>query len=181
MYLIHYLCFIIGISETKINDTALTNISIPIYTFLHANSTTRAGGVGLYILSLISYNLLGKNQFSNVGCEDLWVSSNFLGVQRTVVIAVRYRHPRTDSNAFIQTLNIKLGEIDCNKIDIYLMGNINLNISKSDCFSSFIDYLSILKTNGVFQLITKPSRVTENSASLIDHIFSSISSNPIFQ
>ena len=37
---------IIGISETKINDNPLTNISITNYTFLHANSTTRAAGVG---------------------------------------------------------------------------------------------------------------------------------------
>ena len=85
MYLIHYLYFIltlnpfkksfdtfyetlqllptlpqiIGISETKINGTPLTNISIPNYIFLHANSTTSAGGLGLYILSSISYNLLG--------------------------------------------------------------------------------------------------------------------------
>ena len=42
-----------------------------IIRFLHANSTTRAGGIGLCILSSISYNLLGKNQLSSVGCEDL--------------------------------------------------------------------------------------------------------------
>ena len=146
--------------------------------FLHANSTTRAGG--LYILSSISFNLLGKNQLSNVGCEDLWVSLNFPGVQRTVVIAVIYRHPRSDSNAFIETLNNKLGEIDCNKNDFYLMGDINLNISESDCSSSSINYLSMLESNGVFQLITKPTRVTKNSASLIDHIFTSALSHPIF-
>ena len=159
---------IIGIFETKINDTPLTNISISNYTFLHANYTTRAGGVGLYILTSISYNLLGKNQLSSVGCEDLWVSLNFPGVQRKVVIAVIYRHPRSDSNAFIETLNNKLGEIDCNKNDFYLMGDINLNISKSDCSSSSINYLSMLESNGVFQLITKPTRVTKNSASILN-------------
>ena len=105
---------------------------------------------------------------------------NFPGVQRTVVIAVIYRHPRSDSNAFIETLNNKLGEIDCNKNNFYLIGDINLNISESDCSSSSINYLSMLESNGVFQLITKPTRVTKNSASLIDHIFTSALSNPIF-
>ena len=38
----------------------------------------------------------------------------------------------------------------------------------------------MLESNGVFQLITKPTRVTKNSASLIDHIFTSALSNPIF-
>ena len=51
---------IIGISETKINDTPLINIFIPNYMLLHANSTTRAGGVGLYILSSISLTYLVK-------------------------------------------------------------------------------------------------------------------------
>ena len=98
-------------------------------------------------MSSISYNLRGKNQLSSVGCEDLWVSLNFPGVQRTVVIAVIHRHSRTDSNAFIKTLNNKLGEMDCNKNDFYLMGDINLNISETDCSSSSINYLSILESN----------------------------------
>ena len=38
----------------------------------------------------------------------------------------------------------------------------------------------MLENNDVFQLITKPTRVTKNSASLIDHIFKSALSNPIF-
>ena len=62
-----------------------------------------------------------------------------------------YRHPRTDSKAFIETLNNKPGEIDCNKNDFCLMGNINLNINKSDCSSSSINYLGMLESNGVFQ------------------------------
>ena len=121
---------IIGISKTKINHTPLINISICNYTFLHTNSTTSAGAVDLYILNSIFFNLLGKNQLSSVGCEDLWVFQNFLGVQGTVEVAVIYRHPKTDANAFIQTINNKLGEIDCNKNDFYLIGDINSNISK---------------------------------------------------
>ena len=81
---------------------------------------------------------------------------------------------------FVETLNNKLGEIDCNKNDFYLMDDINLNISESNCSSSSINYLSMLESNGVFQLITKPIRVTKNSASLIDPIFTSALSNPIF-
>ena len=48
------------------------------------------------------FNLLGKNQLSSVGCENLWISLNFPGVQHTVVIAVIYHHPRTNANAFIK-------------------------------------------------------------------------------
>ena len=40
---------IIAISETKLQDENIYNISIPGYVFLNTNSPTRAGGVGLYI------------------------------------------------------------------------------------------------------------------------------------
>ena len=47
-------------------------------------------------------------------------------------------------------------------------------------FLSSINCLSMLESNGVFQLIIKPTRVTKNSASLSDHIFTSPLFNPIF-
>ena len=37
----------------------------------------------------------------------------------------------------------------------------------------------MLASNGLFQLIIKPTRVTDTSASLIDHIFASSLSNPV--
>ena len=40
---------IIGISETRLNSSSSSNISLPNYSFIHTNSTSRAGGVGLYI------------------------------------------------------------------------------------------------------------------------------------
>ena len=41
-----------------------------------------------------------------------------------------------------------MAEIDCNKNDFYVMGDINLNISESDCSSSSINYLSMLESRG---------------------------------
>ena len=40
---------IILLRETKIKGKPLTNISLPGYSFLHNNSQTNAGGVGVYI------------------------------------------------------------------------------------------------------------------------------------
>ena len=43
---------VIGISETKIKDKPLLNVSIPGYTFLHNNSLSNAGGVGVYVADI---------------------------------------------------------------------------------------------------------------------------------
>lgn len=42
---------VIAISETKLKENNLTNISIPGYEFLNTNSKTSAGGVGLYLIN----------------------------------------------------------------------------------------------------------------------------------
>lgn len=46
---------IIAISETKLQDENIYNISIPGYVFLNTNSPTRAGGVGLYISKELTF------------------------------------------------------------------------------------------------------------------------------
>jgi len=64
---------IIDISETSIKNKPYLNISLPKYHFLYANSTTQAGGVGIYINNSISFDKLGKNELTNAGCEDLFL------------------------------------------------------------------------------------------------------------
>ena len=78
---------------------------------------------------------------------------------------------------YLKALNKKLCEFKSNKYDIYLFGDININIYNNQSNSISDEYLSMLASNGLFQLITKPTRVTDTSASLIDHIFASSLSN----
>ena len=40
---------IVCISETRITDKPIVNISLPGYSFCHANSSTTAEGVGIYV------------------------------------------------------------------------------------------------------------------------------------
>ena len=49
---------IICITETRIKDQPLINVAIPNYSFVHANSTSNAGGVAVYFhCSLKIYSL----------------------------------------------------------------------------------------------------------------------------
>ena len=42
---------VIHLTETRIKLHPLINISLPNYTFFHTDSTTNAGGVGIYVLN----------------------------------------------------------------------------------------------------------------------------------
>ena len=66
---------VISISETKIKDMPLSNISIPGYNFLHVNSCTNSGGVGVYISNAFQNRKINLNINSDYsGCEDIWIS-----------------------------------------------------------------------------------------------------------
>ena len=54
---------------------------------------------------------------------------------------------------------------------IYIMGDYNINLLNSDIHSSTGNFLDLMYSNMLFPLITRPTRVTANSATLIDNIF----------
>ena len=56
---------------------------------------------------------------------------------------------------------------------MYLLGDLNLNIFNDHRRTIADEYLSMLAGNGLFPLITKPTRINQESATLIDHIFTS--------
>ena len=54
----------------------------------------------------------------------------------------------------------------------YILGDFNINIHPDSRTTSANDYINLLLSHGAFPLITKPTRVTKNSVTIIDHIIS---------
>ena len=53
----------------------------------------------------------------------------------------------------------------------YIIGDINININKTNLNCPPDDrYMQVIASNGAFSLITKPTRVTDKTATVIDHI-----------
>ena len=51
------------------------------------------------------------------------------------------------------------------------MGDFNLNLMDSDCYSLTGEFLDEMYSNMFFPLITRPTRITSHTATLIDNIF----------
>ena len=86
---------IIAISETKLQDENIYNISIPGYVFLNTYSPTRAGGVGLYISKELTFIRRRDLQITGDGIESCWVEI-MREKEKNIVIGCIYRHPTTD-------------------------------------------------------------------------------------
>ena len=99
------------------------------------------------------------------------------------LIGVIYRpnsQPKADIDIFISTLNDILEIINDEKKKMTLMGDFNIDLlsyTKHEKTNTFIDSIF---SSGFIPQITKPTRITQSSATLIDHIYTNeISPDPI--
>ena len=87
------------------------------------------------------------------------------------LIGLIYRPPNTD----VELFNIHIGEL-LSKINnerkiCYLMGDFNVDIMKYDAHKATNDFLNSMYSMSFMSLISRPTRITPNSATLIDNIF----------
>ena len=52
---------VICITETRLKNNPLINISIPGYDFVKANTSSFAGGVGMYVSSKLNFEVIAEN------------------------------------------------------------------------------------------------------------------------
>ena len=68
---------IICITETKLKGIPVVNISLPGYVFIHENSSTNAGGIGIYISKNLTVSFVAKvtvekvNHYTHVASQCL--------------------------------------------------------------------------------------------------------------
>ena len=79
-----------------------------------------------------------------------------------------YRHPGGDISHFCKDLEMCLSK--CSRHDLALLGG-DINIDIIQQHADHIDYVSSFASHNFLPYITRPTRITCHSATLIDHIF----------
>ena len=161
---------VIAISETKLSDNGIQNISIPGYEFIGQNSKTNAGGTGLYIKDNIKFIRRPDLEFSSNGLETCFVELP-RAKQKSVIIGCIYRHPHNDRESFLEIMRQKLEYLNSQGFEAYISGDININFFSYNTDRQTSDYLDMLLNLGYMPMITKATRITNHSATLIDHIY----------
>ena len=140
------------------------------------------GGVGIYV----SNNITKKHvqTLDNIAltktcrCSKCEMESLFLKVSYMndeYVIAGIYRHPNGTVNHFVNDLDATLNKID-DKMTTVIVGDMSIDIIKFENDNS-VNYLTTFLSHRYLPLITLPTRITDFSATCIDHIFIKIQSN----
>ena len=173
-----FLFDIIGLTEVfKIPDSMSFNITGYHCLQFQTRSDTDdgRGGVGLFI----------NSNFTYVKRDDLSVfiphviESVFFEIQinerKTIIVGVVYRpntQPRADIDIFMQKINEIQSKIkEENKVS-YLMGDFNIDLLKVNIHAKTNEFVNDVISQGFLPKITRPTRITPHSATLIDHIYS---------
>ena len=165
---------IVCVSETRLKGDPLINVSIPGYNFLHSDSVTNAGGVAIYVSSKFQFTIDHELNLNVNGCEDIWLNV-CLGnnTEKKITIGAVYRHPNTSTRNiedFSQALSNVMNKITMRKDVFYLLGDLNIDISPTKVTPGSSIYIDSLNSFGSVPIVTIPTRVTDTTSTIIDHI-----------
>ena len=171
--------------DPKSHTNTPTNIPLPCYILDRSTFTNydfafnlpeknKYGGVAILALKQIyeitinpDLKLIKSCSCTKCQVEDLWLNVSCQG--KNFTIGTLYRHPNGKIDHFIDQLTTVMNKIPTNNTTI-IGGDINidlLNISNE----SVLNYASLLMSYGFVPKIHLPTRITDHTCTLIDHIF----------
>ena len=165
---------IIGITETWLSSSNIDLYCMPGYDHYYMYRTAkRGGGVSLYI----NENFMVRTR-SDLDTMSEQIEAKFVeikkentGLLKDAIIGIIYRPPNQDVVVFNDKLNEILSSIKSEKKLIYLMGDFNINILDAKDHIPSSEFLDVIYAHSMFPLITKPTRITAETSTLIDNIF----------
>ena len=165
---------IIAISETKLSDNNPFNTSIPGYSFLSVNSKTSAGGVGFYVSENVNFKRRNDLDLGlREGLENCWIEIE-RKKQKNIVIGRIYRHPSQNRECFHEAMKSILETLNNEGCEVYITGDKNIDFFQYNTNYQTSVYPDMLLSLGYLPIITKPTRITDHSATLIDHIYTNV-------
>ena len=166
---------VLGFSETRLTDSSIPhNLDIDRYNSIFTNTKASAGGTALYISKDLKHK--DRKDLSNLIYFDKQLESTFCELmfekQENVVVGCIYKHPTMKTETFIEDFFTPLlHKTNKEKKRLVLMGDFNINLldyGNSVPVNRFVDSLQSLY---LLPSISLPTRITDQSRTLIDNIF----------
>lgn len=148
----------------------------PLLCKTRVNST--GGGVGIYVKSTIPFRILPElSIFQEKLLESVFIEISINSVQK-IIVGSAYRPNSKFSNLslsdqFLQFYELFSNILDsCNdkKLETIILGDFNLDILQFGIIPNANKYIELLFANGFLQTVTRPTRISLNTATCIDHV-----------
>lgn len=169
---------VIGLTETWLTKSSSAHYALPGYKLIENSRNNRTGGgVAFYIKENIVYTIHNGLSSMNEHIESLLVEINISGT-RNILIMVIYRPPNSNSKQFLEHIQDLTHNPIFNNKECFIVGDFNIDISKCHSQKNPQELLDTMLSASFLPLVTKPTRVTNHSATLIDNIFCNMSPLP---
>ena len=169
---------IICLTEIRHTTIGLINKEFPGFHIFIDEPSTAKGGVAL---------LLRKDRFSQIteidknsnqhlkntcNCSKCLIESKWISCKsndQNIIIGGIYRHPKGDVDHYNNALKNTISHISENTLAV-ILGDINIDLLQEND-AKVNAYLNNFFEKSFIPCITLPTRITDHSATLIDHIF----------
>ena len=165
---------VICLSETFLNDSFDENQFIlnGYQQFRRDRKNQEGGGILIFIRDNIPCVRRHDLELEQ-SIESIWLEIRH-SVQKSFLFGYHYRPPSSLSDWFNKVENTLESTFRENKETI-LLGDFNINYINQKSVNS--NWNNITSSFSLEQLVNQPTRVTENTATIIDHIYTNSSSN----
>ena len=165
---------ILLICETFLSERTQKLINIPGYTLLSNNQKkSKGGGTAILIKNHISYTRRSAlEEFQEGHLESTCIEIRSKNKKR-IVVGSLYQPPNISADRLHHHLSETIPKVKSEDRDKQLILGMdhNLDLLKSNSHSPTQKFLDMLINNGLLLAITHPTRITQQSATLIDNIF----------
>ena len=161
---------VVVLSETRITEDFLSyEIDLIGYKSFVCYSNSRfTGGVIIYVSNLCKY----ENYFMLSECPNYWCVGVFIKCDvYTGYVMGMYHSPSSSDAEFLTYLNNLLESYIIDK-NIIIIGDFNINVQINSFYS--MKLIQLMESYGFKQYIHEATRITQNSRTIIDLVFSNI-------
>lgn len=165
---------IIGISESWLKEYNHERNVLDGYNAVHKYRPLRpGGGVSIYTHDSVEYFSRDDLCYQNDVIETVFIEidKDQIGKDRNVIVGVIYRPPNSDIDLFNKYMSTLLSKMEGERKYISCLGDYNISLLNYDSHIGTQEFVDLLYSNALFPCITKPTRITAKSATLIDNIF----------
>ena len=163
---------VLAITETWVKESNVNDLSFEGYNFVSNHRANRiGGGVGLFIDQNFSYKILPEFNVSDANIIESLFVEICIARHKNIIIGVIYRPPSENTLEFVEKVNEIISGVTKGNKHCYITGDFNLDLLKHESHSVTAQFLESLFAFGFLPMITKPTRITAHSATLIDNIF----------
>jgi hypothetical protein len=177
---------IISLEETWLDDSQESLACLQGYEaiFKHKKPAKIGGGLAIFIKNDLNFKARYDIHFPEdkqdmFDCLFIEIMSDNAS-SKNVLFGVFYRSPKHSClSQFNQCLLALLNDLTRENKHIILVGDFNINLLNFNENSKIRDFLDLHLSNNLVPQITVPTRVTDSSATLIDHIYTNLDNDKL--